>query len=58
MFLRWLRPQDRLALVHVSELAMDLVGCVSADNPAPGDVLELKVGHADPVRGELQLQLA
>ena len=58
VFLRWLRPQDRLALVHVSELAMDLVGCVSAADPAPGDALELKVGRADPVRGELQLQLA
>ena len=58
VFLRWLRPQDRLALVHVSDLAMDLVGCVSADDPSPGDVLELKVGRADPVRGELQLQLA
>ena len=49
VFLRWLRPQDRLALVHVSELAMDLVGCVSADNPAPGEALELRVGRADPV---------
>jgi len=58
VFLRWLRPQDRLALVHVSELAMDLVGCVSAADPDPGDALELKVGRADPVRGELQLQLA
>ncbi|QNJ11404.1 ribonuclease catalytic domain-containing protein [Synechococcus sp. M16.1] len=58
VFLRWLRPQDRLALVHVSELAMDLVGCVSAADPAPGDALELRVGRADPVRGELQLQLA
>jgi exoribonuclease-2 len=57
-FLRWLRPQDRLALVHVSDLAMDLVGCVTAAAPEPGDALELQVGRADPVRGELQLQLA
>ena len=56
-FLRWLRPQDRLALVHVSDLAMDLVGCVAATDPAPGDTLDLRVGRADPVRGELQLQL-
>ena len=56
-FLRWLRPQDRLALVHVSDLAMDLVGFVSAADPQPGDALELRVGCADPVRGELQLQL-
>ena len=54
-FLRWLRPQDRLALVHVSDLAMDLVGCVASTDPAPGDTLELRVGCADPVRGELQL---
>lgn len=57
-FLRWLRPQDRLALVHVSDLAMDLVGCVTASNPEPGDTLELRVGRADPVRGELQLQIS
>ena len=56
-FLRWLRPQDRLALVHVSDLAMDLVGCVAATDPAPGDTLDLRVGRADPVRGELQLQM-
>ena len=56
-FLRWLRPQDRLALVHVGDLAMDLVGCVCATDPEPGDALELRVGRADPVRGELQLQL-
>lgn len=57
-FLRWFRPQDRLALVHVGDLAMDLVGCVCATaDPKPGDALELRVGRADPVRGELQLQL-
>jgi exoribonuclease-2 len=56
-FLRWLRPQDRLALVHVSDLAMDLVGCVATTDPAPGDTLDLRVGRADPVRGELQLQM-
>ena len=57
-FLRWLRPQDRLALVHVSELAMDLVGVVGSTEPKPGMTLELRVGSADPVRGELQLQLS
>lgn len=56
-FLRWLRPQDRLALVHVGELAMDLVGVVGSTEPKPGMTLELRVGRADPVRGELQLQL-
>ena len=29
-----------------------------ATRHAPGDTLELKVGRADPVRGELKLQLA
>ena len=57
-FLRWLRPQDRLALVHVSDLAMDLVGVVTSSTPEPGDTLELRVGRADPVRGELQLQIS
>ena len=57
LFLRWLRPQDRLALVHVPDLAMDLVGCVAATDPAPGDTLDLRVGRADPLRGELQLQM-
>ena len=56
-FLRWLRPQDRLALVHVSDLAMDLVSYVASSDPCPGDKLELSVGRADPVRGELQLQI-
>ena len=56
-FLRWLRPQDGLALVHLAELAMDVVGRVDQANPNPGDRMTLTVKLADPDRGELQLQL-
>ncbi|MGB1776375.1 MAG: ribonuclease catalytic domain-containing protein [Synechococcus sp.] len=56
-FLRWLRPQDRLALVHVDDLAMDLVGQVQGGEPVPGDRLNVEVTQVDPERGELQLQL-
>ena len=53
-FLRWLRPQDRLGLVHVEALAMDL----AADCPAgsdPGDLLQLRVQTVDPLRDQLRL---
>lgn len=53
-FLRWLRPQDRLGLVHVEALAMDL----AADCPAgsdPGDLLQLRVHAVDPLRDQLRL---
>ena len=56
-FLRWLRPQDGLALVHVADLAMDLVARAHQANPNPGDRMTLTVQLADPDRGELQLQL-
>ena len=54
-FLRWLRPQDRLGLVHVDELAMDL----AAECPAgsdPGDQLLLRVQLVDPLRDQLRLR--
>lgn len=54
-FLRWLRPQDRLGLVHVDALAMDL----AAECPAgstPGDQLQLRVQVVDPLRDLLRLQ--
>lgn len=54
-FLRWLRPQDRLGLVHVDALAMDL----AAECPAgsdPGDLLQLRVQAVDPLRDQLRLQ--
>ena len=54
-FLRWLRPQDRLGLVHVESLAMDL----AAECPAhcePGDALLLRVQLVDPLRDQLRLR--
>ena len=42
-FLRWLKPQDRLALLHVNELAMGLVGRLESDDPEPGQSMSLEV---------------
>jgi len=53
-FLRWLRPQDRLGLVRIEELAMDL----TAECPAgsePGDGLQLQVQQVDSLRDQLKL---
>ena len=53
-FLRWLRPQDRLGLLRVEELAMDL----AAECPPklePGDALLLRVQRVDPLRDQLHL---
>jgi len=55
VFLRWLRPQDRLGLVHAEDLAMDL----AAECPAgaePGDALLLRVLQVDSLRDQLKLQ--
>ena len=53
-FLRWLRPQDRLGLVHVDALAMDLAAeCPAAS--APADLLQLRVQAVDPLRDQLRL---
>jgi exoribonuclease-2 len=55
LFLRWLRPQDRLGLVHVEELAMDLAAeCPSGSQPA--DPLLLRVLQVDSLRDQLKLQ--
>ncbi len=54
-FLRWLKPQDRLGLVHAEDLAMDL----AAECPAgsePGDALLLRVLEVDSLRDHLKLQ--
>lgn len=54
LFLRWLRPQDRLGLVHVDALGLDL----AAECPAgsqPGDGLLLRVQLVDPLRDQLRL---
>ena len=56
-FLRWLRPQDRLGLVRIDELAMDL----AADCPQgaqPGAALLLRVQQVDSLRDQLQLVAA
>lgn len=53
-FLRWLRPQDRLGLVHCEELAMDLPAeCPGGSQPADG--LLLRVNLVDPLRDQLRL---
>jgi exoribonuclease-2 len=55
VFLRWLRVQDRLALVHVEELAMDLAAeCPAGSEPA--DPLLLRVVLVDSLRDQLRLQ--
>ena len=57
LFLRWLRPQDRLALVHVADLAMDLVGVADGIDAKPGQALQMNIQHVDPDQGELRIQL-
>jgi exoribonuclease II len=53
-FLRWLRPQDRLGLVRVEELAMDLAAeCPSGVDP--GAELLLRVHQVDCLRDQLRL---
>ena len=53
-FLRWLRPQDRLGLVRVEELAMDLAAeCPSGVDP--GAELLLRVHQVDSLRDQLRL---
>jgi exoribonuclease-2 len=54
-FLRWLRAQDRLGLVHADELAMDLVAICPAGSEA-GDRLLVRVVQVDPLRDLLRLQ--
>ncbi len=56
-FLRWLRPQDRLGLVRLDELAMDL----AAECPAgslPGDALVMRVEQVDSHSDQLRLLAA
>ena len=53
-FLRWLKPQERLGLVRLEELAMD----VAAECPAgsqPGDSLLLRVGQVESQADQLRL---
>jgi len=53
-FLRWLRPQDRLGLLRVDELAMDLAAECSP-KLEPGAALLLRVQQVDPLRDQLRL---
>ena len=54
-FLRWLRSQDQLGLVHVEELAMDLAASCPGGSE-PGDPLLLRVQQVDPLRDLLLLR--
>mgnify|MGYP001502828539 FL=1 len=53
-FLRWLRPQDRLGLVRIEELALDLAATCPPGSEA-GDGLVLSVAGVDSVRDQLHL---
>jgi exoribonuclease-2 len=53
-FLRWLRPQDRLGLVRIDELAMDLAADCP-QNASPGEDLLLRVLQVDSLRDQLRL---
>jgi len=53
-FLRWLRPQDRLGLLRVDELAMDLAA-ECPQNAQPGEALLLRVQQVDALRDQLRL---
>ena len=53
-FLRWLRPQDRLGLVRLEELALDLAATCPAGSE-PGDALVLEVAGVDSIRDQLHL---
>ena len=54
-FLRWLRPQDRLGLIRIEALALDLAAeCPPGSEP--GDHLQVQVQDVDPIRDQLRLQ--
>jgi exoribonuclease-2 len=53
-FLRWLRPQDRLGLVRIDDLAMDLAA-ECPQNSQPGEALLLRVQQVDSLRDQLKL---
>jgi exoribonuclease-2 len=54
LFLRWLREDHHLALVHLESLAMDLPAeCHGA--PQPGDGVLVRVREVDPLRDLLRL---
>jgi exoribonuclease-2 len=53
-FLRWLRPQDRLGLVRIDDLAVDLAA-ECPQNAQPGEALFLRVQQVDSLRDQLKL---
>ena len=54
LFLRWLRPQDQLGLVHLEALAMDLAARCPP-NSGPGDTLVVSVEQVDSLSDLLRL---
>ena len=55
LFLRWLRPQDQIALVHVECLAMDLVCKLNGlIDPRPGLALIMRVLVVDPLTDQIE----
>ena len=55
LFLRWLRPQDQLALVWLEDLALELPARCPA-GLEPGDALLVQVRAVDSLRDQLRLE--
>ena len=55
VFLRWLRPQDGLALVAIEPLAMELA-MLCRERLEPGDALEVRVLEVDPLADVQRLE--
>ena len=54
-FLRWLRPQDQLALVQLEDLSLELPAHCPAGSE-PGMALRVKVVEVDSLRDQLRLE--
>jgi exoribonuclease-2 len=54
-FLRWLRPQDQLALVHLDDLCLELPA-TAPESCEPGTPLRVRVVQVDSLRDQLRLQ--
>jgi exoribonuclease-2 len=55
LMLRWLRPQDDLALVHLEDLCLDFP-CLCPSGSQPGDRLLVRVELVDSLRDQLRLR--
>ena len=56
VFLRWLNEQDKLALVNIIDLAMDLACTIkSGHEPLPGDITITKVASVDHKSNQLEM---